>query len=128
MYNYTCRVCKLQFESPELLPNTSGQFLARSAVSDQRAVLNAMDDRVYDEVESILESLESTVGLNDNQKADLLLRVFGEACDPAADGSNYLIAVKPQCPQCGSREHLSWEASDPARFHEEVLEEFRDIP
>jgi hypothetical protein len=121
MFHYRCLACGCQFESPESLPSTYGQFLARSTLSDQRALLNALDDPVYSEVAGILDRLGFAVGLDDNKKADLLLRVFGKTCDPAVDGSDYLVAARPQCPRCRSRDRLSWQACDPPRFCEEDL-------
>jgi len=123
LFEYRCLKCGCEFESPELVPSTYGFFLARSAASDSRAILNALDDPVYREVEVMLDIMGVTDGLDVIQKADLLQAVFGKTCDPASDGSEYAIAAKPQCPRCHCRRPLSWQASDPPRFSEETLPE-----
>lgn len=118
LFEYTCLDCGHRFRAAELLPLTYGFYLARSLTSDECALLKAIDDPIFPQVERILAEAGLVVGLDDIQKAQLLLRVFGKTCDPASDGSEYAIAQQPTCPKCRRRDRLSWRATDPPEFCE----------
>ncbi len=101
-YYYRCKNCDSKFKALDIHEGAYAEFILRNGKGDQLRHLNAIDDSSYDEVAQILECCEHVSTLSENQQSDLLQHIFGVACDPANDGSEFQIDNKPKCPSCDS--------------------------
>ena len=81
-----------------------GEFLLRSEKTDEEAYLNAINDKSFNELASMINNNISLKGKDELQRADILQEIFGICCDPAKDGSVFQIKIKPKCQICGTRE------------------------
>jgi hypothetical protein len=90
-----------------------GEFVMRGEHSPEPALLRALEDPVYLEVDALLQRSGAMRGKTDLQQADLLQAVFGVACDPAPDGTHFKIGRKAPCPVCATHEMQSWEPAGP---------------
>jgi hypothetical protein len=76
---------------------------------------------VYGEVNRLLKDNAGLKNMRDIQRAAVLRKLFGIACDPDVDGSKFEIGIAPRCPYTGDEPNY-WEATEPAVIVE------RDIP
>ncbi len=113
VYTFTCENGH-SFEAPHLVGDY-GQFLLRSVETSQPAVLNALEDPVYLEVDALLEELGAYKGHSALDRAEILQGVFGAACDLSPDRSEYRIGEPPRCPLCCTKRMSSWARSEPRR-------------
>ena len=116
-----CANCAQHFVQPELAENSYGEFLLRTP-SGEWAYLDAMADASYKEVDSLLSSNSRTAHLSDAERCVCLMHIYGKvACDPASDGTVFVLAAFPPCPNCGSQEMASWEYLNPAQVVDEEV-------
>jgi ribosomal protein S27AE len=110
---YTCAKCANTFDAPELNPYSYGKFLMRSS-SGSTVYLDALQDDTYKEIDNFLLSQEKIRSLNDNDRSEILQRIYGIiACDRDKDGNYFVIGAHPACPNCGAQEMASWEFKQP---------------
>ena len=107
IFEYRCRKCGEKFPAPHVVGY--GSLIMRSTGPGASALLRALDDPVYSEVDGLLCEMGAYSGKRDNERADILQTVFGAACDRDVDGSEFVVGAKPKCPYCGSRNMASWE-------------------
>ncbi len=100
------------FEAPDA-SGEYGEFVMRSEKSSAPALLEAVGNAAYAEVDGMLRQLGAYRGRTEFQQADSLQAVFGIACDPAPDGTRLRIGRRPLCSVCGTREMASWEPVRP---------------
>lgn len=113
LVKYTCHKCETEFKSPHLIENSYGQFLLRTDTPGSLACLDAMSDKTYDEVDSIIKKLVPSYDIK------VLYKVYGNvACDPDSHGKNYEIGKKPSCPSCHEKEVPDWEGTYPEEYIE----------
>ncbi len=119
LFDVVCAGCDHTFKSPDIAPNAYGEFLLRSGVPGETRYLNALQDRAYMEVETLLRAEARFAELASVPRAKLLHEVFGPAaCDPDASGAPLHIGLHEPCPACGSQQRRSWDASSPVQFVE----------
>lgn len=118
LFKYTCGRCGHSFEAPELPGNQYGLFLMRSEGKDTLALVNALDDTVFEEVDRLLSAIPGIEAKSDAERAMVLHAIFGICYDPDEDGSLFGIGTFPACSECSSREIAYWQASDPPIFVE----------
>jgi hypothetical protein len=90
-----------------------GEFVMRGERSAEPALLRALEDSAYREVDALLQQSGALRGKSDLEQAELLQAVFGVACDPAPDGTRPKLNRQAPCPVCGTRQMASWEPSGP---------------
>ena len=117
LFRYTCANCSEKFTAPEIGHALYGEFLMRS-VSGDTVHLNGITDSVYAEVGDLLDRLPIIKGLDDFQKADTLMKVFGVACDLDSLNARYGIMNEPKCPNCGETKSSYWESTEPPEYIE----------
>lgn len=113
LFEYRCASCGHAHRAPALPPGSYGEFLLRSEGNGTEALLNALSDPVYDEVDGIIQRHPKLRGLTRNQQAQVLRLVFGVSCDLDEDGSLFRIGLNPRCPICGNRDITFWQATEP---------------
>ena len=104
---FECGNCGNTFDAPDA--QEYGVFILRSKGTGEPAVLHALNDPVYEEVDRLLRSLGAYGGTDELGQAETLQRAFGVACDLAGDGTCYEIGAMPSCPVCQARVMASWE-------------------
>jgi hypothetical protein len=110
---YVCGHCRNSFEAPILDETRYGEFLLWSK-SGHVAYLNAIEDRVYLEVKSILEDNFTKFKRNPMETAEVTQAIFGPiACDPDPAGQPYKIGALPPCPDHPESPIISWEVIYP---------------
>jgi hypothetical protein len=97
---YQCPACGSTFSAPNLIGG-DGYLLLRSEVRGTTALVNTYTDRVFDEVESIVDGLVPHLGPDSETRAELILSLFGRSVDPDVDGSSFVVNLPPMCPVCG---------------------------
>lgn len=85
-----------------------GEFLVRGGLEPTPGLLLAYDDAVFSEIDRILDTVGAYAGKSDQERSELLWRVFGVGCDPAPDGTELEINRLAPCPVCGTRVMESW--------------------
>jgi hypothetical protein len=122
LFIYKCQSCGREFKEPELPDGTYGVFLVRSE-SGERGLLRAIERPEFEEVDNLLANHPRLASIDRSQRADVLHRVFGVACDPAPDGTCYAVNRDPVCPNCHGARMISWEATEPPEYvFEDVAE------
>lgn len=116
-YNYTCANCGHRFKVLKMCFFPYGEFLLRSK-SNELSYLNAIEDSVYEEVDSLLEKIPGYKRKSDDERAEILQSVFGAACDSDVNGNSFSINAEPLCPSCGENEIQNWEATMPPEYEE----------
>jgi hypothetical protein len=71
------------------------------------ALLSAIGDPVFDEVSALVDAQPELRSQSERERSDRFQEIFGIACDPAPDGSQFQIGF-PACPSCGTRKHRTW--------------------
>ena len=117
IFRYKCGACGEWFEAPEISELAYGEFLLRSESGETR-YLNANLDKVFLEVDALLETDPRLSSFDQFQRADVLNEVFGIACDPDSAGGVFRLGAKAQCPKCRHCNITEWESSEPPRFVE----------
>jgi len=112
LYIYNCGNCGNTFKSPELPGDPYGEFLMHS-VNGEIAYLSSFKDAVFQEIESFFERSELLNNMDKINRVKIFHNIFGVACDPASDSSNYQIGRDPRCPKCHSNNKLSWHPTNP---------------
>jgi hypothetical protein len=112
-YVYCCRPNGHRFDAPEA-PNY-GQFVLRSMNDRLPASVFVIGNAAFQEVGDLLREEGLFAGLDELQQAQVLQHAFGAACDPAPDGSLYMMNMWPKCPVCGSVRMRSWNVASPPR-------------
>jgi len=107
-FDYTC-VNGHCFMVPGL--SLYGQGIMWSLGLGTPKYINLMDDPVYAEIHRMLKLFPEFQHNNEEENADILQKIFGVACDPDDDGSEFKLGATPKCPKCGSREMKSWDVS-----------------
>lgn len=124
--SFTCARCGENFRAPGLPFDSYGEFLLRSLISAEEAYLDALDDKTFLEVESILRLNHRVASSASVDVADLLQENYGAiACEPDRFGRPFKIGVFPCCPYCNSQEMSSWDEVDPPEFVEKNVEYVR---
>ena len=114
LVNYICGPNGHPFKAPEIVGNSYGEFLLRSAGTGESRYLNALQDKTYDEVDVLLQAEPEVAAMPVTKRAKILRKVFGmAACDRDTSGHPFLIGLHPKCPICGSQEMKSWETTSP---------------
>jgi len=120
---YKCENCKFEFRAPQILSGSYAEFLLRSSSTECIRYLDAMEDKTYDEVDTIIKSNPRLKGKSANALADILRKSYGAiACDLDDRGNIFQIGALPACPSCGSQSMEYWEAIEPPEFL------FMDVP
>lgn len=114
VYRFVCARCGTGFDAPEA-GGAYGEFVMRGQVDSTPALLDAMADPVYEEVDHILRGLGAYRAKSERESAALLQAVFGSACDLARDGTILSVGRNAPCPSCGSRDMASWGPARPVR-------------
>jgi len=122
VFHYRCGKCRQRYDALHLPDSHYGLFLMRTPIDGELAILDALHDEVYDEVDTILKKLPETRGMSALKLSDLLQGVFSVACDPSASGCEYSIVAEAACPGCGAADSVSWVASEPPVIRELQLE------
>ena len=73
-----------------------GYMLARTP--NATALVRAIEDPVFEQVSTIVKDLEPDMDPSD--RAELVWRAFGAACDPDEHGAPFVLGAIP-CPTCG---------------------------
>ena len=95
-----------------------GEFLLWSS-SGIVAYVNAIEDRAYQEVKSLLTLHYNTLAVDPIKITNILTKVFGPiACDPDPAGESYMIDAHPTCPTCPGGHGVSWEMTSPPKVVE----------
>ena len=81
---------------PEPIPY--GEFLMRSESGVYLALMNALEDPVFLQVNS---SVPRSSKWSVRRRADVVQAIFAHTCDPAPDGSDYVVDGDVKCPRCG---------------------------
>ena len=119
LFEVVCACCEHTFKAPDIVPNAYGQFLLRSGSPGETRYLNALQDPVYAEVETLMLVDARVAALASVRRAKLLKEIFGPAaCDRDASGLPLRIGVNERCPACGSQQRRSWDVSAPLEFVE----------
>ncbi len=114
IYRFICGTCRKWFDSPQIGEIVYGEFLLRSESGETR-FLNAIDDRVFEEVDQILLDDYRVRSLDNFKRSDLLNEVIGIACDPDRTGNVFRIGKPTQCVHCGSGNIIGCESVEPVR-------------
>lgn len=115
VFDIVCDACDHAFQEADIGPEAYGVFLLRTAAGGELRVLHAMEDRTYDEVETLLQADARIARLAARHRAAILLEVYGAAaCDPDAFDRSWRIGTHGRCPSCGSGVRRSWELASPA--------------
>lgn len=101
VFEYVCRDCKKIYQAPVYVGGY-GSFLLRNHGSSSLAFLDAIGDKVFKEVGSIVDAHEVVSKLDENNRADIFQKVIGYAYDPDELGNYYGIGLDPECVHCGS--------------------------
>lgn len=110
---FTCGHCGHIFDAPELAPEIYGMFLLRSK-NGSLAVLDAIQDKTYEEVVSIIRGKLRKRDMTDDERIDIIQGIYGElACDPDINGAAFVIGMPPKCPACNNQRLASWDFKDP---------------
>jgi hypothetical protein len=110
LFRYTCSTCGHVFDSIGVPDMVYGVF-AMHTESGRAAVFDAFSSAArvaYDEIADLIKAHPRVKQLDKSQRSDVLQEVFGELCDPAADGTAYSMTQHPPCPKCRSRQMKSW--------------------
>lgn len=119
LFKYRCGACGSEYKAPAYPSAAYGEFILRSENGVSLAYLNALNDPVFEETETIVKSFS---GISSKEGvASTLKSVFGVTCDPDADGNSFAIGLAPRCPQCGSIRPSYWEATEPPEFVEKPV-------
>ena len=121
LYNFRCDSCGSRFKAPEIT-EVYGGFIMRSNHINDSVYLNSLDDKVFDEMETLFKSNEIVKNNGRLNDTDLFQSLFSISCDLASDGSQYQIGLFPICPNCGSRNMASWGRTHPLELTEEDME------
>ncbi|MES2217366.1 MAG: hypothetical protein V4501_03035 [Pseudomonadota bacterium] len=117
LYVYSCGNCGNKFKSPELPGHPYGRFLMRSA-SGEIAYLAAFEDKVFLEFREMSYKNKVFLKIHELSKSDVLQGIFGKACDPATDNTDFQIGRSPVCPECNTNNKLSWHETNPPELIE----------
>lgn len=120
LFRYHCGSCDFTFKVPEL-SEAYGEFIMRSNKTDDSVYLNSFDDMVFDEVANLFKTNEVVKNTHKLDDADFFQSIFSISCDLASDGSQYQIGLMPVCPNCGSRNMISWGPTNPPEFLAEEM-------
>lgn len=123
LYIYQCAHCGNKFKVPELLGEPYGEFILRSANGEMR-YLFAIESKEFLEVGNIVDELLSDNTISELGKAQVLHQIFGIACDPAPDKSEFKICGDPVCPSCQSNNMYSWEPAFSSEVDDENVYQF----
>jgi hypothetical protein len=110
VFYYTCGNCGTVFEAPDLVGGY-GLMLARSLGRGSMALVDAINDEVFAEVEGLVAAVANRTRMTDRQFGDVVRYAFSASCDVDSDGSPYRIGEHPRCPSCGSHRMRTWERS-----------------
>lgn len=108
----TCATCDTKFTAIVAADGSYGQFLMYSKTGEAVA-LNAIEDRVFGEVDRIVSRHPISGRLGDVDRAAVLHAVFSVACDSDSSGHLYQIGAFAPCPGCGSQQMASWQPFAP---------------
>jgi hypothetical protein len=98
---HKCTRCGSIFEALHLAEQVPyGEFLLRSENGEHLALLEALDDRLFNE---LAPRIDQVAKLNRRARAPIVQRLYGLLADKAPDGSSYGINREPPCPQCSSQ-------------------------
>lgn len=123
LVKYVCGDCQCEFKAPQLKSGAYAEFLLRSQTPDCVTYLDAMTDKTYDEVDTLIKSNPRLTGKSANVLAGILRKIYGSiACDLDCNGNTFQIGAFPVCPTCGSQSVSYWEVIAPPEFIE------KDIP
>jgi hypothetical protein len=108
LFRYTCARCGSVFEEADLVGGY-GKMLARSTGQGSMALVDALHDDIFAEVERLASKAVDRSVMPDWKFGNVGRYVFSVACDPDDDGSPFRIGEQPACPICGSHQMDSWE-------------------
>jgi len=89
-----------------------GEGLIRTSDPRDLALVQAVDDPIFEEIASIVKDFVTAAGKK-NWYANCFEQVFGIACDLAPSGQSYSLAEKVRCPTCGSTELARYGPGEP---------------
>ncbi len=115
IFLYKCDICEQWFEAPEINEFAYGEFLMRSESGEMR-YLNALSDDVFMEVRALLGDDPRVSSFNRSQRAEILIEIYGVACDVDLKGDLFRIGAEPCCSICHQRSIEEWKASEPPRY------------
>jgi hypothetical protein len=115
LFEYYCRRDGLHFTAPEIVAGY-GTFLLRSTGTGEEAYVEAISDDVFAEVGRLVDRLPDAARLPGPERGALTQAVFSVACDPAIDGTPFVIGGKPHCARCGSDDVEFVQATGPPEF------------
>lgn len=120
LFKYRCKRCRSTFKAPTIMSSAYGEFLLRSEGRRTEAYLNAITDPTYQEVDALVKAHSKVAGMRSSEAADVLRKIFGVACDPDSDDTEFQIGRRPRCPSCGGEPDY-WEATEPPEIVEKEL-------
>jgi hypothetical protein len=115
LFEYECRPENRRFTAPEIVGGY-GVFLLRSEAEGHEAYVEALSDDAFAEAGRLVDESPRAGRLSEQRRAELTRAVFSVACDPAPDGTPYMIGRKPRCPFCGSHDVQFLHATEPPEF------------
>jgi hypothetical protein len=122
LVKYECARCTTQFEAPEVVAGSYGEFLLRSPAGSVM-YLDALEDKTYEEVDRLLAANDKTRELSAFNRSEVLRRIYGEiACDTDDAGATFVLGAHPLCPDCGSQEMASWQSKEPPELVDVAIE------
>lgn len=120
LFKYRCKRCRSVFKAPTIMSSAYGEFLLRSEGKRTEAYLNAVADPVYREVDALIKAHPKVAKMRSSEAADVLQKIFGVACDPDLDDTEFQIDRLPRCSACGGEPDY-WEATEPPEIVEKEL-------
>lgn len=114
-FEFACKPENRRFKAPVIVVGY-GIFLLRSEAEGREAYVGAVSDEAFAEVGRLVDASPHSRGLSEQKRAELTHAVFSVACDPAGDGTPYVISGKPTCPFCGSHDVEFIQATEPPEF------------
>lgn len=92
-----------------------GRSIIRTADSQEMALVNSIDDPIYEEIGTSVEDLLVAEG-KQAWVGPCFHQVFGSACDPAPSGREYSFKEKPHCPVCVTTELVRYGPGEPPQI------------
>ncbi len=67
------------------------------------------------EVRALLGDNPRVSSFNRSQRAEILIEIYGIACDVDLKGDLFRIGAEPCCPKCHQCDIIEWESTEPPR-------------
>lgn len=112
LYNFICASCGAEFQASGVPEMSYGEFVMRSELGEE-VYLEAISSPAFDEVSRMVAAHPLLSSVSEGRVGDVIQKIFGVACDLSPLGHKFNIGMKPNCPNCSSREMASWKETSP---------------